>query len=74
MLSGCDRDAPAMLAARILMGGYVNASGTHGFEIVDRTYKTIDCPGATFTFLSGIDPEGDMVGGSGPPMVIHTAP
>jgi hypothetical protein len=25
----------------------------------------LDCPGATFTFLSGIDPEGNMVGGFG---------
>jgi hypothetical protein len=62
---GATATLPTMLAARILMGGYVNASGTHGFEIVDGTYKTIDCPGATFTFLSGIDPEGNMVGGFG---------
>jgi uncharacterized membrane protein len=64
---GSTATLPTMLAAGILMGGYFNASGTHGFEIVDGKYKTIGCPGATFTFLSGIDPEGNMVGGFGTP-------
>jgi hypothetical protein len=64
---GATATLPTMQAAGILTGGYVSASGTHGFEVVDGTYKTIDCPGATFTFLSGIDPEGNMVGGFGSP-------
>ena len=62
---GATATLPTMMAAGILMGGYFNAAGTHGFEMVDGKYKTIDCPGATFTFLSGIDPEGNMVGGFG---------
>ena len=55
-----------MKADGILVGGYFDASGgAHGFEVIDETFKTINCPAATFTFLSGIDPEGNMVGGFG---------
>src|SRR5437764_1279663 len=35
------------------------------FLLTNGTLQTIDCPGATFTFLSGIDPQGQMVGGYG---------
>jgi len=65
LFPGATATLPTMMAAGILMGGYFNASGAHGFEVVDGKYKTIDCPAATFTFLSGIDPEGNMVGGFG---------
>ncbi len=62
---GATSTLPAMLADGILMGGYFIGPRAYGFEIVEGIYKTIDCPGATWTFLSGIDPEGNMVGGFG---------
>ena len=54
-----------MITAGRIVGGYFSSTGTHGFLLTNGTLQTIDCPGATFTFLSGIDPQGQMVGGYG---------
>ena len=64
---GASGSLPTMIAAGTLTGGYFSPSGTHGFSVRYGEYQTIDCPGGTFTFLSGIDPEGNMVGGFGTP-------
>lgn len=54
-----------MISAGRIVGGYFSSTGVHGFSLIQGLFKTIDCPGATFTFLSGIDPQGRMVGGYG---------
>ena len=64
---GASGTLPTMIAAGILVGGYYGPSGTHGFTVSHGEYRSIDCPGGTFTFLSGVDPEGNMVGGFGTP-------
>ena len=52
-----------MISAGRIVGGYLNSTGLHGFSLTQGTVQTIDCPGSTFTFLSGVDPQGRMVGG-----------
>lgn len=64
-LPGATGSLPAMISAGRIVGGYLNGTGTHGFLLDHHTFQTIDCPGSTFTFLSGVDPQGRMVGGYG---------
>jgi len=64
---GASGSLPTMIAAGILTGGYFGPSGTHGLVVSHGEYRSIDCPGGTFTFLSGVDPEGNTVGGFGTP-------
>jgi hypothetical protein len=54
---------PTMIANGRITGGYWDGTNTHGFELQGSRFHTIDCPGAPSTFLSGIDPQGQMVGG-----------
>jgi hypothetical protein len=37
-------------------------AGIHGFLLSDRAFTTIDFPGAVSTELTGISPQGDIVG------------
>ena len=62
-----------MISAGRIVGGYFNSTGLHGFSLIQGVFQTIDCPGATFTFLSGVDPQGHMVGGYGSWMAIAMA-
>jgi uncharacterized membrane protein len=64
-LPGATESLPAMISAGRIVGGYVNNAGLHGFSLTRGSVKTIDCPGSTFTFLSGLDPQGRVVGGYG---------
>lgn len=64
-LPGATGTLPAMISAGRIVGGYLNSTGTHGFSLTHDVVQTIDCPGSTFTFLSGTDPQGRMVGGYG---------
>jgi hypothetical protein len=59
---GAVETLPGMMARGVLVGGYFGDTGTYGFDAKNGNYNTVECPGATFTFLSGIDGEGDMVG------------
>src|SRR5215472_18395922 len=46
-----------------IVGGHLDAAGkVHGFLLKDDTFTTIDYPGATFTTLNAINPQGDIVG------------
>jgi hypothetical protein len=62
---GATGSLPTMISAGRLVGGYFSSTGTHGFSLARGVLQTIDCPGSTFTFLSGLDPQGQMVGGYG---------
>ena len=45
------------------MGLYRDADSFHGFLLdVDGTYTTLDVPGSTDTFASGINDGGEIVG------------
>ena len=45
------------------MGLYRDADSFHGFLLdVDGTYTTLDVPGSTDTFASGINASGQIVG------------
>jgi hypothetical protein len=50
------------VAGKRVIGGYFDATGTHGFELKGGNFRSIDCPRATSVFLSGLDPQGDMTG------------
>jgi hypothetical protein len=41
----------------------VAAGGTHGFQLVDETYTTLDVPGSANTAVDGINDAGQIVGG-----------
>ena len=62
-VTGASGSLPAMISAGHIVGGYFNSTGLHGFSSTLGVVQTIDCPGATFTFLSGLAPQGHMVGG-----------
>jgi len=62
---GATGTLPTMVSAGRIIGDFFNASGVHAFSSTQGTYQTIDCPGSTFTVLSGLDPQGRMVGGYG---------
>lgn len=64
-LPGATGTLPAMISAGRIVGGYLNSTGLHGFSLLQGAVQTIDCPGSTFMFLSGVDPQGRMVGGYG---------
>ncbi len=64
-IPGATESLPAMIYAGRIVGGYLSSTGTHGFSLTQGTVRTIDCAGSTFTFLSGVDPQGRMVGGYG---------
>jgi len=64
-VTGATGSLPAMISAGRLVGGYFNSTGTHAFSSFHGVFQTIDCPGSTFTFLSDLDPQGQMVGGFG---------
>jgi probable HAF family extracellular repeat protein len=47
-----------------IVGAYCGADGNnHGFLLSNGSFRTIDFPGATFTFADGINPEGEIAGG-----------
>jgi len=62
-VTGASGSLPAMISSGRVVGGYFNGTGLHGFSSSLGMVQTIDCPGATFTFLSGLAPQGQMVGG-----------
>jgi hypothetical protein len=62
---GATGSLPTMIAAGRIVGGFSNATGLHGFLLTKGNFQTIDCPGSTFTFLSGMNPQGQLVGGYG---------
>ena len=64
-VSGASGSLPAMISAGRIVGGYLNGTGLHSFSLAHGVLQTIDCPGSTFTFLSGVAPQGQMVGGFG---------
>jgi hypothetical protein len=64
-VTGATGTIPAMISAGRVVGGYLNSIGLHGFSSTQGVVQTIDCPGSTFTFLSGLDPQGQIVGGYG---------
>ena len=45
-----------------IVGGFRNASGSHGFLDTGGTFTTIDVPGALATEASGINDMGQIVG------------
>lgn len=40
---------------------------SHGFLLNEGQFQTIDCPGDTFTFTSGLGVHGEVLGGIGSP-------
>jgi len=64
-LPGATGSLPAMISAGRIVGGYLSSTGTHGFSSTQGSFRTIDCAGSSFTFLSGLDPQGRAVGGYG---------
>jgi hypothetical protein len=47
---------PAINAAGLIVGYYIDDSGSHGFLLdVDGSYTTVDVPGATSTDAHGIN-------------------
>src|SRR6266550_3438737 len=46
-----------------IVGTYVDSGGVfHGFLRQAGNFTTIDFPNSTFTWITGINPEGDIVG------------
>jgi hypothetical protein len=46
-----------------IVGLYVSADkATHGLLLSGNQFSTIDFPGATVSFLNGINPQGDIAG------------
>jgi hypothetical protein len=49
--------------AGVVVGGFTDSNGdTHGFSKSGDHYQTIDVPGANYTFLQGINNQGDVCG------------
>ena len=52
-----------MLEGGPIVGGLIDNVGAHGYLLVGKTFRTVDCPTATGgIYLSGIDALGRMVG------------
>src|SRR5262245_61708623 len=49
-----------------IVGQYVDARGTHGFEFVNGEFSTLDYPGAPWTAAYGVNTAGQIVGAYGP--------
>jgi hypothetical protein len=47
----------------LIVGSYLDNSGTHGFTYSGGTYTTLNAPGASFTSASGVNDNGMIVGG-----------
>jgi len=46
-----------------IVGTYVDGSNQfHGFSLANGKFTPVDVPNATFTWITGINPEGDLVG------------
>lgn len=45
-----------------IVGGFADATGTHGFIFNGTTYQSIDYPGSRASWLTGINDSGQMVG------------
>jgi uncharacterized membrane protein len=47
-----------------IVGSYCGTDGNdHGFLLSNGNFRTVNFPGATFTFANGINPEGEIGGG-----------
>jgi len=56
---------PTMIVGERIVGGWFDDNFTaHGFFLRDGDFQSIDCTGQNNLFLSGLNPEGDMVGGT----------
>ena len=58
----------SMMAADVIIGDVVdlNGDGTfHGFMLKHGIFSIIDFPGSPWVFVSGLNPEGEIVGGHG---------
>ena len=46
-----------------IVGAYIDSGSVfHGFQMTNGQFGTIDVPNSTFTWITGINPEGDIVG------------
>jgi uncharacterized membrane protein len=46
-----------------IVGAYIDSGSVfHGFQMTNGQFGTIDVPNSTFTWIAGINPEGDIVG------------
>jgi hypothetical protein len=52
----------AMNERNVIVGGYRDATGWHGFAWFEGTFRTIDAPGASNTNVTGINNRGMLVG------------
>jgi len=49
--------------SRKIVGAYFDSNSTfHGFSLLNGKFTTIDFPNSTFTWITGINSEGDLVG------------
>jgi uncharacterized membrane protein len=52
-----------ILDPKTIVGTYVGADNVfHGFRLAEGSVTTIDVPNSTFTWITGINPEGQIVG------------
>ena len=65
---GATQTLATMIAADVIIGGVgdLNGDGTiHGFMLKHGVFSIIDFPGSPWAFISGLNPEGEIVGGHG---------
>ena len=52
-----------VIDSRKIVGAYFDSNSTfHGFSLLNGKFTTIDFPNSTFTWITGINSEGDLVG------------
>jgi YVTN family beta-propeller protein len=60
---GAEGTFPTMVDSTRIVGTYVGSDSVfHGFVFSNGQLSTIDFPNSTFTWITGISPEGDLVG------------
>lgn len=59
---GANATLPTMIIGGLIIGGYDDASGSHGFKYENGKVETVDCPGSRNVFLSGLNQFGDVTG------------
>jgi len=65
---GASDTVATMMSGEVIIGGAGNLNGdqtVHGFMLKHGVFSLIDFPGSPWVFISGLNPEGEIVGGHG---------
>ena len=65
---GASDTVATMKSANVIIGGAGNLGGdqtVHGFMLKHGVFSLVDFPGSPWVFISGLNPEGEIVGGHG---------